>query len=442
MEDLRSARHQDYRLADPAIQLAVALVAIDVTTRFFKHPRAIERFRCGPLAGHIDGFAGLLFEQRCSRVYARNKLWLLRHLNHWLDQHGLRAADVDERRLAAFARDRAREGRRLRRGEGPMLAKFLAHLRTSGAVPLPARRLPRDAKSRLERAFRAYLAKERGLCDVTIDNDLREVSRFLAHRCARGPLSRSGVRANDLNAFVLRRAGQVGPRRAKLTVTALRSFCQFLRCRGDLPQDLSGAILTVPTWRLTSLPPSRTPKEVRHLLRQCDQETATGHRNFTILLILARLGLRASEVMLMSLDDIDWEAGEVVIRGKGTRHERLPLPRDVGAAMATSLHRWRPRCPTRRLFVRLKAPIRGFSTYEAVSSIVKRALARAALHPPTRGAHLLRFTLATNLLRQGGSLAEVAELLRHRHPDTTALYAKVDLRALRTVAPRWPGGRR
>lgn len=323
-----------------------------------------------------------------------------------------------------------------------MLQKFLAHLRKSGTVPTPAPLLPRDAKSRLERAFVDYLAKERGVCEATIDNYRHEVVRFLAHQYTRGSLSPLRIGAKDLNVFVLRRARQVGPRRAKLTVTALRSFCQFLRFRGDLTHDLSGAILTVPNWRLTSVPPSLAPHEVRRLLRQCDRRTRTGQRNFTILLILARLGLRASEIMLMTLDDIDWEAGEVVVRGKGSRHEHLPLPQDVGGAMATYLRRWRPRCPTRRLFVRLKAPIRGFRTYEAVSSIVKRALARAGLRPPTRGAHLLRFTLATNLLRRGGSLAEVAEILRHRHPDTTALYAKVDLRALRTVAPRWPGGRR
>jgi integrase/recombinase XerD len=409
-----------------------------VTTHFFKHPRAIERFRSGPLAGHIDGFAGLLFEQGYSRVYARNKLWLLRDLDRWLDRQDLRVAHVDERRLAAFARDRVRHGRRLRRGNGPMLQKFLAHLRQSGTVPTPAPRMPRDVKSRLERAFVDYLAKERGVCEATIDNYLHEIVRFLAHRCTRGSLSPLRIGATDLNDFVLRRARQVGPRRAKLTVTALRSFCQFLRFRGDLTHDLSGAILTVPNWRLTSVPPSLAPREVRRLLKHCDQRTPTGQRNFTILLILARLGLRASEIMLMTLDDIDWEAGEVVIRGKGSRHDRLPLPRDVGAAMATYLRRWRPPCTTRRLFVRIKAPIRGFRTYEAVSSIVKRALARTGLHPPTRGAHLLRFTLATNLLRRGGSLAEVAEILRHRHPDTTALYAKVDLRALRTVAPRWP----
>jgi site-specific recombinase XerD len=413
-----------------------------VTARFFKHPRAIERFHCGPLGGHIDGFAEKLFEQGYSRQYGRKKLWLLRELSGWLDRRDLSAVDVNEKRLAEFAVHRRRQVRPLWHGSRTTLGDFLGHLRSAGIAPTPTRAPPQDAKSRLERAFAHYLAQERGVCRATIDNYLREVSLFLTHRCTRARLRPSRIKATDLSAFVLLRARKVGPKRAKLTVCALRSLCRFLRFRGDLKHDLAGAVLTVPNWRLTSLPKSLTAKEVRRLLGQCDQTTATGQRNFTIMLILARLGLRAREIVLMTLDDIDWEAGEVVIRGKGSRQDRMPLPRDVGRAMATYVRRWRPLCATRRLFVRIKAPIRGLGCSDAVSSIVRRTLARAGLCPPTRGAHLLRFTLATNLLRRGGSLAEVSEILRHRHPDTTALYAKVDLNALRTVAPRWPGVRR
>src|SRR5215472_1147599 len=178
-------------------------------TRFFKHPRAIERFRSGPLAGHIDRFAGLLFEQGYSRVYARKKLWLLRDLDRWLDRHGLRAAELDEGRLAEFACYRGSRGCRLKLGSGPMLKKFLAHLRDSGAAPAPAPILSRDANSLLERAFAEYLAKERGVCSATIDNYLHEISRFLAHRCRREPLSPSRIDAKTLNVFVLHRARQV-----------------------------------------------------------------------------------------------------------------------------------------------------------------------------------------------------------------------------------------
>jgi site-specific recombinase XerD len=413
-----------------------------MTARFFKHPRAIERFHRGPLGVHIDGFAEQLFKQGYARQYGRNKLWLLRELGRWLDRRGLEATDLNEKQLAEFARERSRRQRPLRGGNRATLEHFLNYLRTAGAAPTPIARLPRDAKSRLERAVIEYLAQERGVCRATVDNYLHEVRRFRAHQCRRHAHSPSQTTAKDLNAFVLQRAQKVGPKRTKLAVSALRSFCQFLRFRGDLKRDLSGAVLTVPNWRLTSLPKSLAPNEVRRLLRQCDQRTGTGQRNFTILLILARLGLRAMEIVLMTLDDLDWEAGEIIVRGKGLRQERMPMARDIGQAIATYLRRWRPRCTTRRLFVRLKAPIEGLKGQTSVGSIVKRALARAGLHPPTRGAHLLRFTLATNLLRRGGSLAEVAEILRHRHPDTTALYAKVDLNALRTVAPRWPGVRR
>ena len=412
-----------------------------MTARFFKHPHAIERFQRGPLGIHLDGFAGRLFERGYSRASGRAKLWLLRELSRWLERRGLTAADVNEKRLAEFGCWRRRRGRPLRPGGRRTLTHLLEYLRTAGAAPTPTMRVPRDAKSRLERAFIEYLAKERAVCQATIDNYLQEVSGFLAHQCARRPLSPSRIKAKDINAFVLRRGEKVGPKRIKLTVSALRSFCQFLRFRGDLKDDLAGAVLTVPNWRLTSLPKSLTPNEVRRLLRQCDQRTATGQRNFAIMLTLARLGLRGGEVAAMTLDDIDWEAGELVVRGKGSREERLPLPRDVGRAIATYLRRWRPRCATRRLFVTLKAPIQGFKGQSSVGCIVRRALTRAGLCPPVRGAHLLRFTLATNLLRGGGSLAEVREVLRHRHPDTTALYAKVDLKALRTVAPRWPGVR-
>jgi integrase/recombinase XerD len=413
-----------------------------VTARFFEHPRAIERFQRGPFGPYMDGFAEHLFEQGYARQYGRNKLWLVRELSRWLERQGLGPTDLNEERLAEFARERRRRRRPLRGGNRATLAQFLKHLREAGASPTPTPRLPRDAKSRLERVFAEYLAQERGVCQATVDNYLHEVSRFLARQCAGRALSPSRIAAKDLNAFVLRRAQKVGPKRAKLTVSALRSFCRFLRFRGDLKRDLSGAVLTVPNWRLTSLPKSLVPKDVRRLLRRCDQRTAAGQRSFTILLILARLGLRAKEIVLMTLDDIDWEAGEFIVRGKGSRQERMPLPRDVGRAIATYLRRWRPRCATRRLFVRLKAPIAGLKGQTSIGSVVRRALARAGLHPPTRGAHLLRFTFATNLLRRGGSLAEVAEVLRHRHPDTTALYAKVDLNALRSVAPRWPGVRR
>jgi len=165
-----------------------------------------------------------------------------------------------------------------------------------------------------------------------------------------------------------------------------------------------------------------------------------GERNYAILLLLARLGLRAGEIVAMTLDNIDWEAGELTVRGKGGRQARLPLPRDVGEALANYLRHGRPQCSSRCVFIRARAPCRGFANSAAITTIVERAIGRAGLKPPSRGAHVLRHSLATAMLRKGASLAEIGEVLRHRHADTTAIYAKVDLDALRTIAQPWPGG--
>jgi site-specific recombinase XerD len=180
--------------------------------------------------------------------------------------------------------------------------------------------------------------------------------------------------------------------------------------------------------------------EVERLLSSCNRSNKVGQRDYTILLVLARLGLRAGEVAKMTLDDIDWEAGEIIIQGKGPRKDRVPLPWDVGEALVTYLQHGRPACSTRRIFIRAKAPHRGFSSSVAVCNVVERALLRAKLQPPRKGAHLLRHSLATNMLRKGASLSEIGEILRHASIATTEIYTKVDIAGLRTLAQPWPGG--
>jgi site-specific recombinase XerD len=222
--------------------------------------------------------------------------------------------------------------------------------------------------------------------------------------------------------------------------TALRSFFRFLRQRGDIRSDLVGAIPATTNWRLTGLPLSLGPKQVEALLDSCDQDTALGQRDYAILLLLARLGLRAGEVVALTLDDFDWDNGTLIVHGKGKRQERLPLPEDVGEAVANYLRGSRPHCASRRVFIRLHAPHRGFSSSVAIDDVVRRALARTGLDSEQKGAHLLRHSLATRLLGSGASLEQIAQLLRHAHPQTTEIYAKVDLQALRALAQPWPGG--
>jgi site-specific recombinase XerD len=224
----------------------------------------------------------------------------------------------------------------------------------------------------------------------------------------------------------------------KVIVSALRVFLRWLHERGDTGTNLAGCVLSMPDWRLAIVPKALPSGQVERLLRQYDRATAVGRRDYAIVLLLARLGLRAGEVVHMDLDDLDWESGELRVRGKGGRQDRLPVPRDVGAAVADYLRHGRPRCSTRRVFVRVKAPLRGFVDATAISDIVDRGLKRAGLEPPRKGAHTLRHALACTMLRRGASLIEIGQILRHRNPDTTALYAKVDIAALRALAPAWP----
>jgi site-specific recombinase XerD len=227
-------------------------------------------------------------------------------------------------------------------------------------------------------------------------------------------------------------------------VTALRSFFRYLFQHGQTESDLARAIPTVPEWRLAEVPKFLKPEEVERVVHACQRDTAVARRDQAIILLLARLGLRASEVIALELDDLDWRAGVLKVRGKGQSHDFLPLPADTGEAMASYLRHHRPPCTTRRLFIRTRAPHQGFANPSSISTIVARAVKRAGLQPHFTGAHVLRHSLATGMLRSGASLDEIGEVLRYRSPNTTEIYAKVDVQSLRSLALPWPteGGER
>jgi site-specific recombinase XerD len=294
-------------------------------------------------------------------------------------------------------------------------------------------------RAQFERRYHHYLRAERGLATTTVETYVAFCHQFLTEQLGQAESSVGPLSAADISAFVRRHARAASPGRAKMMVTALRALFRFLFHTGELGVDLSAAVPTVPDWRLASIPRSLAAEEVERLLAACDRQTATGRRDYAILLLLARLGLRAGEVVALELDDIHWRVGEIIIRGKkGLRHDRFPLPADVGAALATYLRRDRPSSTVRRVFLCRRAPRRSFAGPGAVTTIVRRALCRADLHPPVRGAHLLRHSLATQMLRHGASFAEIGEVLRHRAASSTEIYAKVDLDRLRAVVQPWP----
>jgi site-specific recombinase XerD len=225
-------------------------------------------------------------------------------------------------------------------------------------------------------------------------------------------------------------------------VTALRAFLKYLLQRGKIAIDLSASVPKLAYWSLAKLPAHLHADQVTQILESCDRTTVQGRRDFAILLLLARLGLRAGEVAALRLDDVNWEQGSLTIRGKGNRWARMPLPRDVGEAIVDYLANGRSACADRRIFLRAHAPQRGFRGATPISIVASKALARARIDHSRGGAHIFRHSLATEMLRQGSSLAEIGDVLRHQHPDTTRIYAKVDLSALRELAMPWPGGAR
>ena len=246
------------------------------------------------------------------------------------------------------------------------------------------------------------------------------------------------ISPQDIDRFFLRYAHERTPKVAQLMVSAMRSFFRFLFRYGETKCDLSAAVPTVPAWRLSEVPKYLKPDELEFLLESCDRTTPIGRRNYSILLLIARLGLRGGEVVALELDDINWRTSELTVRGKGHFRDHLPLPRDVGEALAIYLRNDRPTCPTRRVFIRMRAPCRGFKNSTTVSTIVRRAVQRSGLNPPIKGAHLLRHSLATGMLRKGASMTEIGEILRHRSPNSTEIYAKVDIEGLRSIARPWP----
>jgi len=406
---------------------------------FFSQPKVLKRLHFGPLGSHIDSFAHILMVQGYQSSTAKYKIGIVADLSRWLGQRGLSVKDLDEITLNEFLLYRGRRGS-IFKIEPPTLRQLLEHLRESGFVP-DAARIDDDSKRiSIESDFAGYLAQERGLKQDTIDTYLSIAGRFLSDQFDTGLIVLKDLHPNEIVRFILRNTETVSAKHAQLIVCSLRSFFRFLYQRGETAIDLSPSALTVANWRLSGLPKFLEPEQVQSLLQSCNQDSHVGQRDYAILLLLARLGLRAADVVHMTLDDINWEVGELIVRGKSDRQERLPLPQDVGESLVKYLSHGRPRCSSRRVFIRIKAPHKGFSSSVAICNIVRRALVRARLNPAFKGSHLLRHSLATQMLRGGASLAEIGEILRHQRLNTTQIYAKVDLAALRAIAQPWPGG--
>ena len=398
--------------------------------------KRLQALRDNPLEFHLRAFAASLVENGYTDRTVQLKIGLLACLGRWLQSTKLSITDLNERLLEAFLKRKHRE----RTGDPRTVQQFLDHLRRENVVP--ARNLPRDNSplAHILNRYQTHLRTERGLVACTIQEYRFFARKFLLERFRGRTLRLKAVKASDISDFVLRHTPTMNVKTAQLMATALRSFFRFLFQKEELQADLAASVPTVANWRLSNVPKYLTPKEVKRVLKACNRRTSVGRRDHAILLLLARLGLRAGEVIALQLEDINWRAGEILVRGKGLLHDWMPLPLDVGQALASYLRRDRPRCQTRRVFVCANAPHRGFAHACSLSTIVRQALARADLYPPLKGAHLLRHSLATSMLRSGAKMGEIAEVLRHRALNSTEIYAKVDFKSLRSLAHPWPMG--
>jgi site-specific recombinase XerD len=391
--------------------------------------------KAGVLGPQVEGYRAWLAQRGYTPGTIKNMLNDLGRVGRWSAAEGLEAAQLDEERISGFLTARRAAGHRRIPGTRAM-APLVGYLREAGVVaaaepvvtPLGA----------LLRRYRSWLSQERGLAATTVLRYGNTARRFLQEQAsAEEGFEPAGLSGVDVNAFLLRECGRVSAGSAKGRVAELRSILRFLHVEGFTALPLGAAVPAVGGWRFATLPPpTLAVADVQRLLDSCDRSSAVGIRNFAIMMLVARLGLRSIEVARLELRDVDWRAGELVVRGKGRRQDRLPLPAEVGEALVAYLSCGRDPEGARHVFLTCRAP-RGPIRADLVGDVVERACASAGLSRV--GPHRLRHALAGELLRRGAGLAAISQVLRHQDLATTALYAKVDLDALRRVARPWPG---
>jgi len=393
----------------------------------------------GPLSTNLDFFKELLMVRGYAQQTVYSKARLSADFNRWLGEERIPLHDLTELQISSYLQYR-RHLLRPRSDDNYTLKQLINMLQENGAIDQNKQHIEVSPLDQLTEEYTLYLQQTCRLAVVTIRNYVFFIRRFIRTCFSDEEVPNlSHLCAAHIVEFVQCQAKSLHLKRAKLMTTALRSFLRFGRFRGDIKIDLAAAVPTVANWTMSSIPRAISTEHVQIILSSCKRQTTIGCRDYAILLLLARLGLRASEIVMLTLDDIDWEAGLLKVIGKRGDECPLPIPVDVGEAIATYLQTGRPHCHSRRVFLRSKAPIRGFSGPSSICTIMRAALKHGGIDIPCKGTHQFRHGLACELLRQGASLTEIGELLRHRSPTTTALYAKVDLVALRELALPWPG---
>ncbi len=407
--------------------------------KFFDSPARVKALHNGPNGRLLEGFADNLYQKGYAKITARKHLRAAEHFMYWTARDGIPASKLSEKFLEDFDSHLNQcdcpdygHSNRLHLLNGARL--FLKHLRGAGAVTTPVAEVTSQEPDLLT-AFYQWMRQQRGTSDLTLYNYSLSI-RELLKRLGEDP---GKFNAHDLRQFVLERSQQCGWAAAKHCTTALRMFLRFLIAEGKCATGLDAAIPMLAHWRLSSLPRYLPPEAVERIIFSCNLSSLVGRRDHAILLLLARLAFRAGDILQLRFADIDWKGAGIKVAGKGHQQTRLPLTQEVGDALVAYLQDGRPPSNTDVVFIRSRAPFRAFRSHSAISVIVTRAMHRAGVTCQNRGAaHLLRHSAATSMLQHGASLQDIAAILRHRSIQTTQIYAKVDVIALRQIAQPWP----
>lgn len=397
--------------------------------------KTLRRLYTGPLADYIDEIAAWYDAQGYERSYAVAALRKVDHFGRWLSRKRISLSEINEDLIDHYILQRLKG---LHPCTRVALGRLLVVLREGGSVKAAV--ITRGPTRILEEEFEHYLVNECGLAERTVEHYAEAAHIFLTTLFGQGRRDLSKWTAAEVLTFIRQHAQARRPAHMQQLCTGLRSFFRYLRFRGKIHADLASSIPRIARWRLATLPKALSAEQLERVLEHCDRHSTVGRRNYAVLLLLARLGLRAQEVCSLTLDDIDWRNGRVTIHGKSRAREEMPLTVEVGRALTAYLAHGRPPSITRAVFVRSTPPYNQFANSHAISTIATSAIQAAGVEVPSKGAHVFRHTLATQMLRDGASLREIGQLLRHRDEDTTRIYAKVDLAHLRSLALPWPGG--
>jgi site-specific recombinase XerD len=410
-----------------------------VAKEYLGRSRLFRRLKNGTHGELVERYAVCLVNEGLARHGTWRCLNLVGDLLSWIAGSRSKLTDLDERMVERYLRYRGGK-QSIQPGDRAALKRWLSVLRDAGSIA-PAALLPITPQDQIFEEFGDYLRSERGLAPKSIVRHQPFIRRFLREVCPAGVGDLGRIGQEDVIRYIERHARDWSAESGKAMCWSLRAFLRYLHHRGLNPLALASCVPSIRRWKFASLPTYLSAAQVQKALGSCDRATALGLRDYAILMMLAKLGMRASEIAALTLDDMDWRTGEMLIHAKGRQRARMPIPPDVGAAVVAYLRDGRPKSTCRRLFLRTLAPNVGFASGCAITMIAKTALERAGIRGYAhQGAHIFRHSLAAELLRSGATLSEIGQLLRHESHDTTRIYAKVDVEALRTLSLPWPGG--